>query len=389
MSTDGPGNPYGAIGYYYQILSSLVHLADAVKKTDLSAAVEIENLDDFQVEYDASTCVYQTKHHKEGSISNRSTDLWRTFAGWAKLEASNSLELNTRLFLITTANASDGSIAAKLREADRSKATNDEILGRLNAETDSVTTTLEPHFKSFNALSDNQKRALVARIQMADGAEKIPDLEARLDGVNRLHVSQQHLVAFRARIIEWFLGQAMTKLADGVPCKFDGANLAEFINSLSQQFRDDDLPIDFADDVSVEVPEGRQFVLAMEKLSVPPRRLLRNAKSWWLSREQRTRWLRDGLVQDAELKSYDETLANGWAVRADQTITRCSKPILPDQAVNGGLDLLDWAETDSSLPIRRSVNSTWIQHGSLHQLADRRRVAWHLDDAEEVLEEHA
>src|SRR5215211_6080217 len=110
-----------AAGYLYQ---ARLALAECLRYAYVDSDIEIaiEKLDDVSFEKDGSPLeLLQTKHHlkRSGDLTDGSVDLWKTLRVWAEAtKADPSLPGRTRLVLVTTAQAPDGSAASFLRPAD-------------------------------------------------------------------------------------------------------------------------------------------------------------------------------------------------------------------------------------------------------------------------------
>jgi len=111
-----------ALGYLYQVRLALLY-ALRRQKSDGDFLVSLETLDDVTFHSDAGTPtdLLQTKHHRSrtASLSDASSDLWKTLRIWFEGRADDSIPPNASLYLITTGNAADGSVAACLRAEDR------------------------------------------------------------------------------------------------------------------------------------------------------------------------------------------------------------------------------------------------------------------------------
>jgi len=92
------------LGYIYQCRLALLESLKRLK-SDPDIAVAIETLDDVVFEKDGSpTEVIQVKHHiaRKASLTNASTDLWKTIRIWCDLFSGGLSEENSILCLMTT-----------------------------------------------------------------------------------------------------------------------------------------------------------------------------------------------------------------------------------------------------------------------------------------------
>src|SRR5260370_16068932 len=121
----GDPNPFAAVdpalGYLYQVrlalLWALIRLRD---NTDFLVSLEI--LDDVAFEHPGQPEeLLQAKHHRKraANLTDASPDLWKSLRVWLGAIENHSITPTSTLYLLTTANAAGGSIAAKLRQTDR------------------------------------------------------------------------------------------------------------------------------------------------------------------------------------------------------------------------------------------------------------------------------
>ncbi|MHB8392406.1 MAG: hypothetical protein ACYDBH_22965, partial [Acidobacteriaceae bacterium] len=119
-------NPFSAadsaLGYLYQVRVALL-LSLRRLKSGSDFVISLEVLDDvaFVTAEGTPQEVLQTKHHLDGraSLTDASTDLWKTLRVWFEMSAAGTISSNTALHLLTTAQCPDGSIASCLRNVNR------------------------------------------------------------------------------------------------------------------------------------------------------------------------------------------------------------------------------------------------------------------------------
>lgn len=122
------GNKFDAtasmVGYLYQCRFALFKAIEATCDAP-GADISIERFDDVAFEQNGDPVeLIQTKHHLagKGSLSDASTDLWKTLRVWAeRIAADSATVISSRFFLITTATAPSGSAASLLRVDGRNE----------------------------------------------------------------------------------------------------------------------------------------------------------------------------------------------------------------------------------------------------------------------------
>ena len=99
-----------ALGYLFQCRYALLESLRRYRNGD-DYLVSIETLDDVVFDTQGqSLAVLQTKHHfkRPGSLSDASTDLWKTLRIWCEGTLAGQMPSGTLFYLITTAAAPKG-----------------------------------------------------------------------------------------------------------------------------------------------------------------------------------------------------------------------------------------------------------------------------------------
>ena len=123
---------------------------------------------------------------------------------------------------------------------------------------------------------------------------------------------------------------------------------------------------------------SRPFYRQVEIVGAGPRRIRNAITSYLQAFRQRSAWMRDDLLFDADLRQYDQRLLTEWALLREQVCDELGEGAGEDEMTKAGRAILKWAE-DAPLPIKSGVNVPWVCRGSFHMLADDRRLGWHPD----------
>jgi len=198
-----------ALGYLaqvdYALLAALERMDDEADFT-----VSIETLDDIvfhDADSDDATEKWQSKHtiDQSRSLSDASTDLWKTLANWT----AEPGDPNTRLVLLAVADA--GPTAALLRTgADRDVARAQERLER-TAQT-SASGSNAAYYPAFLALTPDQRRGLLGRVEVFDGVLPIAEVQPLLERAVRKSVKPQRRAALVDRLRGWWHKRAIAHL---------------------------------------------------------------------------------------------------------------------------------------------------------------------------------
>ena len=371
-----------ALGYLAQVDYALLAALERMDEED-DFAVSIETLDDIvfhDAESDDATAKWQSKHtiDQTRSLSDASTDLWKTLANWI----AEPGEAKTRLVLLAVASA--GPTATRLRiGADRDVGGAQQRLERTAHA--SASDSNAGYYAAFLALSAEQRRALLDRVEIVDGVLPVAEVQSLLERAVRKSVKPQRRAALVDRLRGWWHKRAIAHLdavARGLPDRIGAAELESELLEIANALRDDDLPIDvldMAEPTEQEVSESdRIFVAQLRLVAVGSERLRKCIYDHNRAFAQRSRWQRDRLLEVGELSRYDRELKEAWE--------RYFLPIGDEDDQDGAdEDALRsrarerFAELDRSnlAPIRRDVREGWVARGSLHVIADRLEIGWH------------
>lgn len=388
------------LGYIYQCRLALLESLKRLK-SDPDIAVAIETLDDVVFEKDGSpTEVIQVKHHiaRKASLTNASTDLWKTIRIWCDLFSGELSEENTILCLMTTEESAQNSAAHFLRLEGRNIAEAEKLL--LQTSQTSSNESNKEGYQNFNLLTPEQRRALLNRVYILDNCPLSKDIEAHLIEELWGHCERQHSDQFLTYLEGWWIqrvvagidGSELTDFADteihsaSLKCKkqkilkITGGEIDAQLDSLREQFKSDSLPIH--PEIQSANPDVAPFVnwvfaKQLRLIALPENRIQRAAKNFYKAAEQRSRWVRESLLVDNDLEQYDDHLIEEWEIRFDQAKDSLPVDPKPDDKIASGKKVFQWVEAEAHIPIRPSCLEPFITRGTYQILANRLRVGWH------------
>lgn len=388
--------PFQALGYLYQARYALYLILEGREEVELS----IESLDDVVFEEGGTPHeLLQLKHHgSPASLTNTSRDLWKTIRIWSIYLKEKTILPDTLLTLVTTARASDNSIAALLRPATarlnepasaqhRSTGTRDPSLAlqkMLEVAKTSNNKKLKSAFEAFLALSAQQQEMLVASIQVLDCSPNISDTATQIKDKIRWNVRREHLEGVYERLEGWWFDKVVCHLSGRSTTPITGFEVHDKIVEITEQFRPDALPIDFLDAFPATPldPEGdtRRFVAQLRAIAIKNRRIEKAILDYFRAFEQRSRWAREELLIGGELSRYERKLVDEWerytlALEDELEIDEADESKLQKH----GRKIYNWMELNANIPIRPRVTEAYVMRGSFHMLADKNppSVWWH------------
>lgn len=383
VSTFGAGA--SMVGYLYQIRIALLWAIRRSRTEDFT--ISIETLDDVSFEVDGEpAAVLQAKHslNAAATLTDLCPELWKTLRVWMVGLASGEIPVATARFLIATAQAPEGSASALLgTEGDNRNIA--EAAKRLqHAAITSSNSDLKSAFDAFLALGDSEREQLLSRIYVVpaqpDAAAILQQLQAEL-----YHVSLHHQDLSVQMLEGWWFKRVLSELVlpdGGIP----RAEIDAQISEIQESLKADSLPIDEELDALMvaldQLPafSTRPFYKQVELVGGSQPRIRNAITSYLQAFRQRSAWTRNDLLFDADLQKYDRRLHAEWELQYAQVCDELGPNATEAAMAQAGRAILKWAE-DAHLPIRSGVNVPWVCRGSLHMLAEDRRIGWHPDFA--------
>jgi len=372
------------LGYLYQVRYGLMLI---VSEQNQDAKLLIEQIDDISIERPTSMEVYQTKLHinSVANLTNASTDLWKTIRVWSEGIASGQLDPDNCIFnLITTASASTDTIPFKLKQGTSKTREVEEILKELlEVAATSDNKTNKAAYAAFGALTNDTQRKLIKNISVVDSSI---DLNEAKDGIKKLlfySTTSDKVEALYQRLEGWFVGEVILQLQNQ-RAEVTGKDVQDKILDLADSFKLDNLPDDFANSIASDEEKlspyrNKKFVKQLEAVGIKP-----NAKTishaisdYHRAFSQKSKWLRDGLINATDEINYDSKLIQDWekkfailedsAESADEIKKSEGKRFYESHYVN----------TQPNIHIRERFKEQYMVTGSCQILSDRKKVGWH------------
>ena len=369
-----------ALGYLYQVRYALVIL---LTTQNPDTVVSIEKLDDVAFEETGEPAQLLSLKHRithTASLSDSSADLWKTLRIWASKVENGEVDLSSIILsLVTTASAPSGSAAELLRDGsgrDEGKAL--QILHR--AGTGSTAKTVKKGYAAFKALSTEAQASLVSRIRVLDASPDILMARAQLEFTLRYGTRAEFLSAFCDRLEGWWFRRAVEHLQK--PQTVPGISWKEVqmeIEDLAEQFKRDNLPIDFPIELDMEETDlssdERVFVEQLRLIALGSQRVKIAISDYWRAFQQRSRWVRENLLLDEALEQYEDRLIREW--REQFLMMQENMKPGADSAEEGRNLFNRLLVTGNHIPIRPSFPNPFVMRGSFHMLANSLKVGWH------------
>lgn len=384
-----------ALGYIYQLRYALYLI---LTKEDRDG-VAIECLDDVVWENNGNLQeLLQLKHHtnKKASLTNASSDLWKTIRVWATYVKERKINLSKiTLTLITTAKASENSIASFLRNDNRNIKNAHQGLIKVTQKSKTKDKTLRDCFDTFLSLSAQEQIQLLNSVYILDSSPNILDLEKEIKRELRSSAKPKHLDLLYERVEGWWFAKVITNLREGFKNPITWFEVNNKIQDIRDQFTEDALPIDFR---KLEVPEdfdaeSRIFVRQLQAIASKNTHIERAIRDYYRAFKQRSRWLREKLVFSRELEEYEDRLVDEWERYKDHLEDEGEYDLNNNEedCQKFGRKIFKHIDQEMDCRIRSNVSEPYVMRGSYHILADadQPKIYWHpqfLDRLTQLLE---
>lgn len=371
------------VGYLYQVRIALLWAIRRSRVSDFT--VDIETLDDVSFEVGGEPAsVLQAKHslNAAATLTDLCPELWKTLRVWMVGLASGEVPPHAARFLIATAKTPEGSACAALAIDGPARNIAEAAKRLKHAATTSSNSELKTAFDTYLALDETDREQLLSRIYVVPAQ---PDAAAILDQLQAelYHVSLHHQELSVQMLEGWWFKRVLHELVHrngGIP----RAEIDAQISEIQESLKPDSLPIDEELDALMvaldQLPEfsSRPFYKQIELVGGSQLRIRNAITSYLQAFRQRSAWTRHDLLFDADLQKYDKRLYDEWELQYSQVCDELGPQATEEKMAQAGRAILKWAE-DAHLPIRSGVNVPWVCRGSLHMLAEDRRLGWHPD----------
>ena len=371
-----------ALGYIYQPRYALFSLFRLPETTECW----IERDDDIDFSDPGEGQILASlKHKAEGdALSDLSPDFWKSVRIWAIRYLEDPTPTNRdRYFLFTTGAVTVGSLLEDfLPNKDKSVDLATRSLEKL---AESGSKTLAKTRLELEKLTEDQQHDFFRRVVIFDHQVRIQNIPQHIIDERFRTVRIQFRDAVYQRLEGWWFSECIKLLAGNRTTPLRGSEVSEMLSFISEQFREENLPIDFED---AEPDEGvhpdtddRNFVRQLRAIGLKSERIKRAILDYYRACQQRGEWLRLNVTLNGEIERYDDRLVDEWA-RLKEVVWEELNNDAPEETLQqlGRKLYTDLSTRDHpNLRIRRDVAATYVAMGSYHHLANdqRPRVHWH------------
>ncbi|KAB2956823.1 MAG: hypothetical protein F9K19_06395 [Rhizobiaceae bacterium] len=383
------------LGYVFQSRYALLRMFDLPEDGE----VYLERNDDVEfVAVDGTITLGSLKHKADGDrLSDLSVDFWKSVRVWvAHYKSSGRVGSTARFILYSTATVSAGSFLELFVGAGGS---GEQRAAHAAAAISTSTSKEIAKVKADLAeLSAVEAQDFYARITISPNVPRIDDVPGLIDQRLRTTRKEDRAALFN-RLEGWWTDLVIRVLTGKAGPSIKVQDVSDKLVALSDQFKADNLPIDFRgkhpDEMDVS-KDDRMFVAQLRALKLSEERIQHAIIDYYRAYEQRSLWARERLVITSELEQYEDLLAEEWERHKAILCEKITDSSHEDACVEAGNALYLWALNNTShLRIRERVTEPYVVRGAFQMLANDRpspRVHWHprfLDRLAKILEKAA
>ncbi len=372
------------IGYLYQVRFALALLLD---DDNPNSQISIEKFDDIAFSQDGEPRqLIQLKHHvqKQGNLSDSSTDLWRTLKVWIDtIKKSPEILNEVKFLIITTAIAPDNTASSYLKDNEIRDV--NIAYQKLKVVSDkSENKEHKKYYDAFSGMEESIMKKLLSQTYIIDKASKITDVEKTFRKQIRYSCVPKYEDPICQRLEGWWYKKAIEALCSDKPIFVTQSQVRTLIVSISQEYTDENLPIDIFD--IEDFQEGdlgtdeKVFYEQLKLISIGNRRMQMALRDYYRAFRQRANWIRNDLLYINEIEKYEERLIDEWEhsfATMEDDLAQCVG-VTENEKIKEGRKLFSDIEK-RDIRIRPKCQEAFVMRGSYHILANQLRVGWHKD----------
>ena len=372
------------LGYLYQVRYALALL---LGNDNSDCQISIEKFDDVAFgEDDVPMQLIQLKHHiqHQGNLTDASTDMWRTLKVWLDAIAESPDILNRTNFLIITTAAAPIDSAAFLLKNDNNR-NPDVAYEKLKLVCSTSTNQAHKgYYTSFIGVNEDTVKQLIRQIYVIDYANNVLNTEREILRQIRYSCVPKYQKMIYERLEGWWFKKAIDALCSDAPVFINQNQVRSFIVSVSQEYADDNLPIDIIDSDDLQESSfsdnEKIFYEQLRLICLGNRRMQIALRDYYRAFRQRASWIRNNLLYINELEQYEHRLIDEWehAFAAMEENLSTAIDATEDEKAREGRQLFSNME-DKDIRIRPKCQEAFIMRGSYHILANQLKIGWHVD----------
>ena len=373
-----------ALGYIYQSRFALLRLFQLPE--DTSVFIEKDDDVDF-INSDGKRTLGSLKHKSEGDrLTNLSIDFWKSVRIWLeRYERYKKMESNLQFFLFTTANVASESFLIYLTPNRQPDSIVDIVQLADSALAKTTSQGILPIKNSLEKLNHLEKEDFYSRITILDNSPRIEEIPNKITNLHMRTIQREYRPFVFERLEGWWTDLVINLLTGRRKEGVDGYELSDKLSKIAEQYKSDNLPIDFRGKEPEEEidpqSDSRLFVKQLRELGISSNRIRKAILDYYQAFSQRASWARENVLFEGEIEDYENLLIDEWERYRDIMFDSVNDEMPENKLKELGKQLYNWAEMETShLRIRDRVSESYIVRGSYHILANGKptpKVYWH------------
>ncbi|AWJ86259.1 hypothetical protein TSH58p_22305 (plasmid) [Azospirillum sp. TSH58] len=346
--------------------------------------VSVETYDDVAfTQNGAAVELIQTKHSRTTKqLNDFSPQFWNTVGIWIKHLKDHPEELGrTALMLVATATVGEDTGLSMLRPEGQGRDIGAAHRKLVAAAAASKNQDVEWAVDAFLKLDAAAQRQVLDMVAVLDASPNIVDVREEIRRVLRHSARPEHLDHLIDRLEGWWFGVMTGALSRKGGREIPVSEIDAKLHDLREQFGPLQLPIDYAGvDPSAEIVSAlkeRTFVDQLKEIQVGDTGIRRAIVDYFRAFNQRSIWVRQGLLNGDELGQFGKRLIEAWERRWGIAERKLRNGASDDDLVEAGTGVYDWA-CNCNICLRR-VEEPFLTQGTFHLLANKKRIGWHPD----------
>lgn len=371
-----------SLGYFYQVRYGLYLLLSSKQIED--AKLLIEALDDIEIRTNEEINLFQTKYHsrRDTNLTDRSSDFWKTIRVWSEQIKNKQINVDETIFsLVTTESISNNSILLDIKNKND---INDILYKLKNIAEETTNQTNQKGYEAFKGLEPKEQEALIANIHIVDASLDFNAIDVSIKNELKLSALQNQIEPLIERLEGWFFRSCISLLQNQKDyISFE--ELQKQILYITDSLKHDNLPVDFPDKIIPSSEEfntisSMKFYKQLNLIDLSPRLCETAISNYYRAFNQRSKWLKDDLLNPQEEIDYDKRLVDDWEQKFDLLLDE-TDGLVDDAKKEHGQKFYKryQVEQPPTIFIRDRFQENYLIRGSYHMLADKLKVGWHPD----------
>lgn len=363
------------LGYQLQLQRALVHLL----QSGSGSSVSIEVTGDVAVTLGNGGKIEEEDKSSLNTnpVTNKSTDLWKTFYNWINALNDNSVHFEGTKFILYANHEGKKGVVDALSDAQ-----SPEEVNKCVAEVENLFESLEsthpirPYLSHILSHKDTF-RAIVRSFEFIvgskTGSEEINQVLSEI-----ILVSQHHVDYIHDELLGWITNSVMASIAASTPAILSWEEYQKKFVVLFERVRAREL-IDFTKEYAADHKEVQEqfkeyptYLKQLQIIDIEEREQVSAVSDFLRRKVNADKWIESELIDEASAQEFEESLKSYW----HSTIKKLSiteKLLKPEE--RGQLLYHDCKVRQATIG-NQPVLSHFVR-GTYHNLANENEIGWH------------